>query len=62
MVIWTAQSTSDLSSLFYKKAKIIVGEKVNIIIQDIAIEQTTASEASASSTISRNYSQEGRND
>ena len=49
MVIWTAQSTSDLSSLFYKKAKIIVGEKVNIIIQDIAIEQTTASAASAAS-------------
>ena len=47
MVIWTAQSTSDLSGLLYKKAKIIVGEKVNIIIQDIAIQQTTASEASA---------------
>ena len=47
MVIWIAQSTSDLSSLFYKKAKIIVGEKVNVIKQDIAIEQTTASAASA---------------
>ena len=43
MVIWIAQSTKDLSSLFYKKAKIIVGEKVNVIKQDIAIEQTTAS-------------------
>ena len=46
-VVWIAQSTSDLSSLFCKKAKIIVGEKVNIIKQDIAIEQTTASAASA---------------
>jgi len=47
MVVWIAQSTSDLSSLFYKKTKIIVGEKVNVIKQDIAIEQTTASGASA---------------
>ena len=47
MVIWIAQSTSDSSSLFYKKAKIIVGEKVNVIRQDIAIEQTTASASSS---------------
>ena len=47
MVIWIAQSTSDLSSLFYKKAKLIVGEKINVIKQDIAIEQTTAYSASA---------------
>jgi hypothetical protein len=49
MIIWIAQSTNDLSSLFYRKAKIVVGEKVNAIRQLIATEQT---EASASAAIS----------
>jgi hypothetical protein len=45
MVIWIAQSTNDLSSLFYRKAKIVVGEKVNVIRLEIATEQTYASAA-----------------
>jgi hypothetical protein len=47
MVIWITQSTNDLSSLFYRKAKIVVGEKVNAIRQPIATEQTEASAAVA---------------
>jgi lysophospholipase L1-like esterase len=47
MVIWIAQSTNDLSSLFYRKAKIIVGEKVNAVRQLIATEQNEASAAAA---------------
>ncbi|CAN5314304.1 hypothetical protein BH18THE2_BH18THE2_42920 [soil metagenome] len=47
MVIWIAQSTNDLSSLFYRKAKIVVGEKVNVIRLEIATEQTEASAAAA---------------
>jgi hypothetical protein len=47
MVIWITQSTNDLSSLFYRKAKIVVGEKVNAIRQPIATEQTEASAAAA---------------
>ena len=45
MVISIAQSTNDFSSLFYRKAKIVVGEKVNDIRQLIATEQTEASVA-----------------
>jgi hypothetical protein len=41
------QSTNDLSSLYYRKAKIVVGEKVNAIRQPIATEQTEASAAAA---------------
>ena len=48
MVIWIAQFTNDLSSLFYRKAKIVVGEKVNAIRQRIATEQTEASAAAIS--------------
>jgi hypothetical protein len=47
MVIWITQSTNDLSSLFYRKAKIVVGEKVNAIRQPKATEQTEASAAAA---------------
>ena len=47
LVIWITQSTNDLSSLFYRKAKIVVGEKVNAIRQTIATEQTEASAAAA---------------
>jgi hypothetical protein len=47
MVISIAQSTNDLSSLFYRKAKIVVGEKVYAIRQLIATEQTEASAAAA---------------
>jgi hypothetical protein len=47
MVIWIAQSTNDLSSLLYRKAKIIVGEKVNAVRQLIATEQNEASAAAA---------------
>jgi hypothetical protein len=47
MVISIAQSTNNLSSLFYRKAKIVVGEKVNAIRQLIATEQTEASAAAA---------------
>ena len=37
----------DLSSLFYKKAKKVVGDKVNAIRQDIATGQTKVSAAAA---------------
>jgi hypothetical protein len=47
MVLSIAQSTNDLSSLFYRKAKIVVGEKVNAVRQLIATEQTEASVAAA---------------
>jgi hypothetical protein len=47
MVIWISQSTNDLSSLLYRKAKIVVGEKVNVIRLEIATEQTGASTAAA---------------
>ena len=47
MVIWIIQSTNDLSSLFYRKSKIVVGEKVNAIRQPKATEQTEASAAAA---------------
>jgi hypothetical protein len=47
MVIWITQSTNDLSSLFYRKAKIVLGEKVNAIRQLIETEQTEASAAAA---------------
>jgi hypothetical protein len=47
MVIWISQSTNDLSSLLYRKAKIVVGEKVNVIRLEIATEQTGASAAAA---------------
>ena len=47
MVIWITQSTNDLSSLFYRKPKIVIGEKVNAIRQLIATEQTEASAAAA---------------
>lgn len=40
MVIWIAQLVKDLFSLFYEKAKKVVGEKVNVIRQDIIAEQT----------------------
>ena len=55
MVIWIAQSTNDLSSLFYRKAKIAVGKKVNAIRQLIATEQTEASVSACHLTISRNH-------
>ena len=47
MVIWIIQSTNDLSSLFYRKSKIVVGKKVNAIRQPKATEQTEASAAAA---------------
>ena len=47
MVIWIIQSTNDLSGLFYRKSKIVVGEKVNVIRQPKATEQTEASAAAA---------------
>ena len=45
MVIWIAQVIKDLSSLFYKKAKKVVREEVNIVRQDIIAEKIKASAA-----------------
>jgi hypothetical protein len=45
MVIWIAQLIKYLSSLFYKKAKKGVGDKVNVVRQEIIAEKIKASAA-----------------
>lgn len=45
LIVWIAQLMKNLSSLFYKKAKKVVGDKVNVIRQDIIAEKIKASAA-----------------
>jgi hypothetical protein len=47
LIVWVVQLIKDLSSLLYKKAKKVIGDKVSAIRQDIAAEQTEASAAAA---------------
>ena len=47
LIVWVVQLIKDLSTLLYKKAKKVIGDKVSAIRQDIAAEQTEASAAAA---------------